>query len=228
MCLRTRPGLRPAMNGPGPKPGAENRPWRRRDRRRLVRAGQVSEVVLAGIGERRLGEFFEEGVRFPVEDAIPLLDSGAASTVGRCGHQLVASLTNPETTSPERHRPNHASRIRHWGRTALAIRHVPVMSSVPKPTRLRRGSRHFAPREPDQRRTQASGRHPRKPLHATRSTRAPPDLAIPAAKGERHGKAYGGCRSQIFGGAPAPPPTRGRNGRAHGSGAAPRGPSTTG
>ena len=24
MCLRTRPGLRPAMNGPGPKPGAQN------------------------------------------------------------------------------------------------------------------------------------------------------------------------------------------------------------
>ena len=39
-----------------------------------VRAGQLGEVVLAGLGERRLGEFFEEGVRFTVEDAVALLD----------------------------------------------------------------------------------------------------------------------------------------------------------
>ena len=30
-----------------------------------VRAGQLGEVFLAGLGERRLGEFFEEGVRLP-------------------------------------------------------------------------------------------------------------------------------------------------------------------
>ena len=48
-----------------------------------VRAGQLGEVVLAGLGERRLGEFFEEGVRFAVEDAIALLDGGAADGLGK-------------------------------------------------------------------------------------------------------------------------------------------------
>ena len=48
-----------------------------------MRAGQLGEVVLAGLGERRLGEFFEEGVRFAVEDAIALLDGGAADRLGK-------------------------------------------------------------------------------------------------------------------------------------------------
>ena len=47
-----------------------------------VRAGQLGEVVLAGLGERRLGEFFEEGVRFAVEDAVALLDCGAPDGLG--------------------------------------------------------------------------------------------------------------------------------------------------
>ena len=50
-----------------------------------VRAGELGEVVLAGLGERRLGEFFEEGVRFAVEDAIALLDGGAADGLGKVG-----------------------------------------------------------------------------------------------------------------------------------------------
>ena len=48
-----------------------------------VRAGQLGEVVLAGVGERRLGEFFEEGVRFAVEDAVALLDRGAPDRLGK-------------------------------------------------------------------------------------------------------------------------------------------------
>ena len=47
-----------------------------------VRAGELGEVVLAGLGERRLGEFFEEGVRFAVEDAVALLDRGASDGLG--------------------------------------------------------------------------------------------------------------------------------------------------
>jgi len=47
-----------------------------------VRAGELGEVVLAGVGERRLGEFFEEGVRFAVEDAVALLDRGASDGLG--------------------------------------------------------------------------------------------------------------------------------------------------
>ena len=50
-----------------------------------VRAGQLGEVFLAGLGERRLGEFFQEGVRFAVEDAIALLDGGAADGLGKVG-----------------------------------------------------------------------------------------------------------------------------------------------
>ena len=48
-----------------------------------VRAGQLGEVVLAGLGERGLGEFFEEDVRFAVEDAIALLDGGASDRLGK-------------------------------------------------------------------------------------------------------------------------------------------------
>ena len=48
-----------------------------------VRAGQLGEVVLAGLGERCLGEFFEEGVRFAVEDAVALLDGGAPDGLGK-------------------------------------------------------------------------------------------------------------------------------------------------
>jgi hypothetical protein len=39
-----------------------------RDRR------QLSQVVLAGTGERRVGDFFQERVRFAIDDAIALLD----------------------------------------------------------------------------------------------------------------------------------------------------------
>ena len=45
-------------------------------------AGQVGQIVLAGFGERRLGELFEEGVRLAVDDAIALLDRGAADSLG--------------------------------------------------------------------------------------------------------------------------------------------------
>ena len=47
-----------------------------------VRAAELGEVVLAGLGERRLGEFFEEGVRFAVEDAVALLDGGVSDGLG--------------------------------------------------------------------------------------------------------------------------------------------------
>ena len=126
------------------------------------------------------------------------------STLGRCRQQLVASLTDPETTSPERRRPHQAFRIRHWGRTALpfATSQPPAMPSGPKPTRPTAAARiatRFAPREPDQRRTQgawpASSRaSPRNSFDPCARRPAAPDLAAPAAKGERHGKAYGGCR----------------------------------
>ena len=45
-------------------------------------AGQLGQIVLAGLGERRLGELFEEGVRLAVDDAIALLDRGAADGLG--------------------------------------------------------------------------------------------------------------------------------------------------
>ena len=54
-----------------------------------VRAGQLGKVVLAGVGERRLGEFFEEGVRFAVEDAVALLDGGADATAQMHGAAAV-------------------------------------------------------------------------------------------------------------------------------------------
>ena len=45
-------------------------------------AGQLVEKGLAGVGERGLGELFEEGVRFAVDDAVALLDCGAADGLG--------------------------------------------------------------------------------------------------------------------------------------------------
>ena len=45
-------------------------------------AGQLGQIGLAGVGERCLGEFFEEGVRFAVDDAVALLDRGAADGLG--------------------------------------------------------------------------------------------------------------------------------------------------
>ena len=47
-----------------------------------VRAGQLGEVVLAGVGERRLGEFFEEGVRSRWRRG-SLLDRGALDRLGK-------------------------------------------------------------------------------------------------------------------------------------------------
>ena len=78
----------------------------------------------------------------------------------------------------------------------------PAMPSGTKPTRPTAAARiatRFAPREPDQRRTQgawpASSRaSPRNSFDPCARRPAAPDLAAPAAKGERHGKAYGGCR----------------------------------
>ena len=43
---------------------------------------RFGEVVLAGVGERGLCELFEEGVRFAVDDAVALLDRGAADGLG--------------------------------------------------------------------------------------------------------------------------------------------------
>ena len=45
-------------------------------------AGQLGQIGLAGVGERCLGEFFEEGVGFAVDDAVALLDRGAADGLG--------------------------------------------------------------------------------------------------------------------------------------------------
>ena len=39
-------------------------------------ARQLGQVVLVGVGERRLGELLEEGVGFAVDDAVALLDRG--------------------------------------------------------------------------------------------------------------------------------------------------------
>jgi hypothetical protein len=40
--------------------------------------GQISEIGFAGPVERRVGELLEERVRFAIEDALALLDHGAA------------------------------------------------------------------------------------------------------------------------------------------------------
>ena len=45
-------------------------------------AGQIGQIVLAGVGERGLCELFEEGMCFAVDDAIALLDRGAADGLG--------------------------------------------------------------------------------------------------------------------------------------------------
>ena len=45
-------------------------------------AGQLGQIGLAGVGERRFGEFFKEGVRFAVDDAVALLDGGASDGLG--------------------------------------------------------------------------------------------------------------------------------------------------
>jgi hypothetical protein len=44
--------------------------------------GEFGEIVLARAGERGLGEFFEQRVRFPIDDAVALLDRGAADGLG--------------------------------------------------------------------------------------------------------------------------------------------------
>ena len=72
-----------------------------------VRGGELGEVVLAGLGERRLGEFFEEGVRFPVEDAVALV------APGRPAHPRTDRL--PRSDPPTRYReespcPGHRTR----------------------------------------------------------------------------------------------------------------------
>ena len=86
--------------------------------------------------------------------------------------------------------------------TPFATFQPTAMPSGPKPTRPTAAARiatRFAPREPDQRRTQgawpASSRaSPRNSFDPCARRPAAPDLAAPAAKGERHGKAYGGRR----------------------------------
>ena len=45
-------------------------------------AGQLGQIGLAGVGERRFGEFFKEGVRFAVDDAVALLDGGPSDGLG--------------------------------------------------------------------------------------------------------------------------------------------------
>ena len=46
-------------------------------------AGQLDQVGLAGVGEGGLGELLEEGVRLTVDDAVALLDGGAADGLGQ-------------------------------------------------------------------------------------------------------------------------------------------------
>ena len=63
-------------------------------------AGQLRQVVLAGLGQGRLGELLEEGVGFAVDDAVALLDRGAADGLsqvalpraGRADEQSVLAL----------------------------------------------------------------------------------------------------------------------------------------
>ena len=45
-------------------------------------AGQLGQVGLAGVGEGGLGELLEEGVGLAVDDAVALLDGGAADGLG--------------------------------------------------------------------------------------------------------------------------------------------------
>ena len=44
---------------------------------------QLREVVFAGTGERRLGQFFEQRVGLAVDDAIPLENRGAADRLAK-------------------------------------------------------------------------------------------------------------------------------------------------
>ena len=64
-------------------------------------AGQLGQIVLAGLGERRLGELLEEGVGFAVDDAVALLDGGAADGLGKM------ALTG--TRRPDQERPYRRS-----------------------------------------------------------------------------------------------------------------------
>ena len=56
-------------------------------------AGQIGQIVLARLGERRLGELLEEGVGFAVDDAVALLNRGAAD--GLC-EMALAGTWRPE------------------------------------------------------------------------------------------------------------------------------------
>ena len=72
-------------------------------------AGQLVEKGLAGVGERGLGELFEEGVRFAVEDAVALLDCGAADGLGDVA---LARTGGNRPILPDTKRPERRSTIR--------------------------------------------------------------------------------------------------------------------
>ena len=56
-------------------------------------AGQLGQIVLASLGECRLGELLKERVGFAVDDAVALLDRGAADGLGE---MALAGTWRPE------------------------------------------------------------------------------------------------------------------------------------
>ena len=58
-------------------------------------AGQVGKVGLAGVGERRLGELFQEGMGFAIEDPVTLVDGGPPDRLGEM------ALAGPGRTEEE-------------------------------------------------------------------------------------------------------------------------------
>ena len=67
-------------------------------------AGQLGQIGLACVGERCLGEFFEEGVGFAVDDAVALLDRGAADGLGNVALARYASSCKDIATNAGRKR----------------------------------------------------------------------------------------------------------------------------
>ena len=63
-------------------------------------AGQLGQVVLSGVGERRLGKLFEEGVRLAVGDAVALLDSGAADGLSKMALARLVDTQNRMEWTP--------------------------------------------------------------------------------------------------------------------------------
>ena len=83
-------------------------------------AGQLGQIVLAGVGERGLGELFEEGVGFAVDDAVALLARHQACIPSRLRENIAFFIRHPSQEDsfhlvipPHRLSPAHMHPLEH-------------------------------------------------------------------------------------------------------------------